>query len=104
MPTVTILEAMSLGKALITTAVGGAFEVFTEGGNALLVRPEAPDALAAAIRRLIDDPTLVGELGDSARRTYKENFTMDRFGPEFSALIKEAISPAAAGVAAESTT
>ena len=103
MPTVTILEAMSLGKALITTTVGGALEVFTEGENALLVRPEAPDALATAIRRLIDDPTLVRELGDSARRTYEKNFTMERFGPEFAALIKEAVSPVVAGVAAEST-
>jgi glycosyltransferase involved in cell wall biosynthesis len=103
MPTVTILEAMSLGKALITTTVGGALEVFTEGGNALLVRPEAPDALAAAICRLIDDPTLVRELGDTARRTYEENFTMERFGPEFSALIKEAISREGAGVVAQST-
>ena len=104
MPTVTILEAMSLGKALITTTVGGALEVFIEGGNALLVRPEAPDALATAIRRLIDDPALVRELGDSARRTYEENFTMERFGLEFTALIKEAISPVAAGIAVESTT
>ena len=31
MPTVTILEAMSLGKALIATVVGGALEVLVEG-------------------------------------------------------------------------
>jgi glycosyltransferase involved in cell wall biosynthesis len=103
MPTVTILEAMSLGKAIITTTVGGALEVFTEGRNALLVRPEAPEALATAIRRLIEDPTLVRELGENARRTYEENFTIERFGAEFSALIKDTISPKAAGVATQST-
>lgn len=103
MPTVTILEAMSLGKAIITTTVGGALEVFTEGQNALLVRPEAPEALATAIRRLIEDPTLVRELGDNARRTYEENFTIERFGAEFSVLIKDAILPKAAGVATHST-
>jgi glycosyltransferase involved in cell wall biosynthesis len=103
MPTVTILEAMSLGKAIITTTVGGALEVFTEGQNALLVRPEAPEALAAAIRRLIEDPTLVRELGEKSRRTYEENFTIERFGAEFSALIKDAISPKAAGVANQPT-
>jgi GT2 family glycosyltransferase len=103
MPTVTILEAMSLGKAIIATTVGGALEVFTEGRNALLVRPEAPDALAGAIRRLIEDPALVRELGNSARETYDGNFTIDRLGPEFFALIKEAISPAAAAVAVQST-
>lgn len=99
MPTVTILESMSLGKAIIMATVGGALEVFTEGENALLVRPEAPDALAAAIRRLIEDPELVRELGDKARQTYKKNFTIERFGAEFLALISEAISPAVAGVA-----
>jgi GT2 family glycosyltransferase len=98
MPTVTILEAMSLGKAIITTTVGGALETFTEGENALLVRPEAPELLAMAIRRLIEDPRLVRELGQKARRTYEENFTIERFGAEFTALITEAISPALAGV------
>ena len=92
MPTVTILEAMGLGKALITTIVGGALEVLVEGENALLVRPEAPDALAAAIRRLIEDPALAGELGEKARETYEENFTMERFGDEFRQLIAEVMS------------
>jgi len=92
MPTVTILEAMSLGKALITTIVGGALEVLVEGENALLVRPETPDTLAAAIRRLIEDPALAGELGKKARETYEQNFTMDRFGQEFRQLIAGAIS------------
>ena len=95
MPTVTILEAMSLGKAIITTTVGGAPEAFTDGENALLVRPEAPEALAAAIRRLIDDPALVRKLGDNARLNYEANFTIERFGAEFSSLIRSAISRAA---------
>ncbi|HYJ07068.1 MAG TPA: glycosyltransferase [Chthoniobacterales bacterium] len=103
MPTVTILEAMSLGKAIIATTVGGALEAFTEGRNALLVRPEAPEALATAIRRCIEDPALVRELGDNARRTYQENFTIERFGAEFSVLIEDAISPQAAGVVSRPT-
>ena len=92
MPTVTILEAMSLGKAVIATAVGGAREVLVEGDNSLLVRPEAPDALAAAIRRLIEDPLLASELGKKARATYEKNFTMERFGNEFRKLMDDVIS------------
>jgi glycosyltransferase involved in cell wall biosynthesis len=92
MPTVTILEAMGLGKALITTIVGGALEVLVEGENALLVRPETPDVLAAAIRRLIEDPSLASELGKKARATYEKNFKMERFGQEFRQLIAEVIS------------
>jgi glycosyltransferase involved in cell wall biosynthesis len=94
MPTVTILEAMSLGRAIITTNIGGATEAFSDGENALLVRPEAPDELAAAIRRLIEKPALVRELGRKARQTYEEGFTIERFGAEFSDLITETISAA----------
>jgi len=92
MPTVTILEAMSLGRAIITTNVGGASEVFANGQNALVVRPEAPDELATAIRRLIEKPALVRELGRKARQTYEENFTIERFGAEFSEVIASVIS------------
>ena len=92
MPTVTILEAMSLGKAIVTTTIGGALEVFREGENALLVRPEAPDALAAAIRRLIEDPGLASELGAKARQTYEKDFTIERLGGEFRELIMDAIA------------
>ncbi len=95
MPTVTILEAMSLGKAILTTNVGGAAEVFTEGENALLIRPEASDELATTIRRLIENPALVQKLGCQARQTYEENFTIERFGAEFAELINGVISATA---------
>ncbi len=95
MPTVTILETMSLGKALITSNVGGAMETFVDGENALLVRPESVDELAGAIQRLIENPGLVAELGRKARATYEQNFTIGRFGTEFWELIRGAISPGA---------
>jgi glycosyltransferase involved in cell wall biosynthesis len=94
MPTVTILEAMSLGRAIITTNVGGTTEAFADGENALLIRPEAVEELASAIQRLIDDPALVARLGHNARRAYEEAFTIERFGAEFSELIAGAISAA----------
>jgi glycosyltransferase involved in cell wall biosynthesis len=92
MPTVTILETMSLGKALITSNIGGAAETFIDGENALLVRPEAVDELSAAIQRLIENPALVAELGRRARQTYERNFTIERFGAQFSELIRGTIS------------
>ena len=85
---------MSLGKAIITSNVGGATEAFVAGENALLVRPEGIDELARAIRRLIERPELVLELGRRARETYERAFTVERFGLEFSELIRGAISAA----------
>lgn len=92
MPTVTILEAMCLGKGLIATMVGGAHEALVEGENALLVRPDAPEALAAAVRRFIENPALVAELGAKARETYERNFTVERFGKEFRELLDEVMA------------
>lgn len=92
MPTVTILEAMSLGKAVIATTVGGAREVLVDGGNSLLVRPEDPAALAGAIRRLLEDRSLASELGRKARAAYEKDFTMERFGNEFRKLIDDVMA------------
>jgi len=49
----------------------------------------AVGALAAAIRRLIEDRTLTFKLGEEARTTYEKHFTMERFGAEFHELIDE---------------
>lgn len=92
MPTVTMLEAMSLGKAIISTTVGGATEFLIDGDNALLVRPEAPGELAEAITKLIKQPELARRLGKNARATYEKHFTMERFGPQFRELIMETLS------------
>ncbi|MFZ3374909.1 MAG: glycosyltransferase [Chthoniobacterales bacterium] len=92
MPTVTMLEAMSLGKAIISTTVGGATEFMTDGENGLLVAPEAAHALSQAIGRLIKHPALVPELGKNARATYEKYFTMERFGAAFHDLIMETLA------------
>lgn len=92
---VVILEALSLGKALVASTVGGVLEVLVDGEDALLVRPEAPEALAAALRRLLENPDLIPQLGEKARETYERQFTLDRFGRDFRALVEEAISLAA---------
>ena len=85
---IAILEAMSLGKAIVTTNVGGVSEWLRDGMNALLVPTENSLALAAALRRCIDQPGLIASLGENARRTFLENFSIDRLGQRFSAVIE----------------
>jgi|SRR5579875_268718 glycosyltransferase involved in cell wall biosynthesis len=51
-------EAMACGAAVVTTANGGSEEVAIDGQNSLVVPPGDPQALAAAIIRLLDDPGL----------------------------------------------
>jgi glycosyltransferase involved in cell wall biosynthesis/GT2 family glycosyltransferase len=92
MPTITLLEAMSLGKTVIATTIGSTGEVLVDGENALLVAPEAADQLAAAMRRCLEDRALTARLGSNARAAYEDNFTMERFGPEFREAIEQVIS------------
>jgi len=96
---IVILEAMSLGKAVITTDVGGIREWLRDGLNALVVPPENAAALATAIERCIRDPELVRTLGVAAKRTFDCQFTLDRYGAEFERIIRRVIDRKSAGVA-----
>ena len=61
------LEALASGTPLVATDVRGLRELVVDGRDALLV-PEDPDALAAALRRVLDDPELARRLGDAGRQ------------------------------------
>jgi glycosyltransferase involved in cell wall biosynthesis len=54
----TVVEALAVGCPVIATAVGGVPEVVRDGENGLLVVPNDPAALAAAIRRFFADAAL----------------------------------------------
>jgi glycosyltransferase involved in cell wall biosynthesis len=61
-----VLEAMVQGAAIVTSATTSTAEV--AGEAALLVDPLDVDAIAGAIRRLLDDPDLAARLGAAGRR------------------------------------
>ncbi len=61
-----VVEALAVGTPVIATAVGGVPEIVHDGENGLLVPAGDPDALAAAIRRLVDDDELRARLARAA--------------------------------------
>jgi len=61
-----ILEAMSLGAAIVATDVGGVAEALVDGDSALLVPSHNDRALAAAVIELVGDPDRRAELGAAA--------------------------------------
>jgi len=71
----SVLEAMSCGKAVVATDVGGVREALEKNGA--LVPPRDPDALAAEVRKLLDSPMLRTSLGEKARATIIEKFRVD---------------------------
>jgi glycosyltransferase involved in cell wall biosynthesis/GT2 family glycosyltransferase len=84
---ITILEAMALGKAVISTDVGGISEWVRNESNGLLVPPEDPVALARAIEHYLIDKELAGRIGTSALRTFRRHFTLERFAEKFAELL-----------------
>src|SRR5204863_1117047 len=61
------VEALSVGTPVVSTAVGGVPEVVHDDQNGLLVQPNDPAALAAAISRILDDDTLRERLAAGAQ-------------------------------------
>ena len=64
----TLLEALSAGRPVIASAIGGIPEVVGDGANGLLTPEKDVDALARALTELRDRPDLRARLGGEARR------------------------------------
>jgi len=73
----TCLEAMVLGRAIVTTSGSGFDEVLTDGVDGVLVPPGDAGSLAAAMIRLLGEPAELERLGSAARRRAAD-FTVDR--------------------------
>jgi glycosyltransferase involved in cell wall biosynthesis len=86
---VTILEAMALAKPIVATDVGGNREAVEDGVTGLLVPPRDPEALAAAVRRVVADEALATRMGQAGRRRFDEYFTPDRMFRQFEAVYAE---------------
>lgn len=62
-----LLQAMLTGLPIVTTPVGAILEAVSDQESALVVPPQDAKALAAALRRLLDDPELGARYGAKAR-------------------------------------
>lgn len=65
---VSVLEAAASGLVPVATRVGGIPALLTDGTDSVLVPPSDPEAMAAAICGLLDDPERFAELSAGARR------------------------------------
>jgi glycosyltransferase involved in cell wall biosynthesis len=87
-----LLEAMLAGVPVVATSVGGVPEIVEDGRHALLVAPHDPDALAAALARVIDDPKLAMRLSEAASRHARAEYTPDRLAERVGALYAELLA------------
>jgi len=68
------LLAMAAGVPVVASRVGGLPEVIQHGVNGILVE-NRPEAFAAAVRQVLDDPEWARRLGAAGRQTVAERFT-----------------------------
>lgn len=83
------IEAMAMAKPVVGTNIGGTPEIVVDGETGLLVPPNDPEAMAAALRRLLADPALAARMGAAGRRRYEEAFAFDAFYAKLLALYRE---------------
>lgn len=76
---INLIEAMYTGLPCVATNIGGTPELVIDGQTGILVTPANPEALARAIKELIDKPDLAKKYGEAGRKRVLEGFTMDRY-------------------------
>ena len=74
----SVLEAMSAGVPVIATRATGTDEVIEDVRTGLLVTPDDPSALAAAVTKLIEDEALRARISESAWRHVAAKHSWDR--------------------------
>lgn len=74
----TVLEAMAMGRAVITTDAPGCRETVTEGDNGYLVPVKDADALAQAMLRFIKQPELIAQMGQRSRSIAEEKYDVHK--------------------------
>lgn len=62
-----VVEGMASGRPVIATAHGGPCEIVIDGVTGVLVPPRNAEALADAIRSLVDDPARAHAMGEAGR-------------------------------------
>jgi colanic acid/amylovoran biosynthesis glycosyltransferase len=89
---VALMEAMASGLAVITTRLSGIPELVIHEETGLLVTPESPDELAAAICQLVRDPELATRLARAARERVQHHFDLETEGNRLAGLFATTIA------------
>jgi glycosyltransferase involved in cell wall biosynthesis len=74
----SVLEAMAMGRAIITTDAPGCRETVIDGENGFLVPVKSVDALVDAMTRFIEDPDLAVRMGKRSREIAEEKYDVHK--------------------------
>ena len=85
------MEAMSSGKAVLSTNVGGLPFLIRDGENGLLVPPSNSKELASGMKKLLVDPELCARLGNAGRRRVEVDLDWSRIAEQALCIYDKAI-------------
>ncbi len=88
---IVFAEAMSYQLPIISTNVSAVPELVQDGENGILVPPENPDALVAAIAKLSEDTSLRKKMGENGHQKIKKFYESYSIDIEFQNIIEELI-------------
>lgn len=78
----TVLEAMAMGRPIITTDTNGCRETVENGKNGFLVPVKSVDALVTAMTNFIDNSSLVESMGKTSRTLAEEKYDVRKVNAE----------------------
>jgi glycosyltransferase involved in cell wall biosynthesis len=84
---ISVMEAMACGMCIISTNIGGIPYLLDNEINAILVPPNDPDAMAAAVTRILTEPGLAEKLSMNAREK-AEQFNWSIILPQWQRLLE----------------
>lgn len=87
-----ILEALGMGKALVSTTIGAEGLPLVDGEH--FIAADSPEDIARAVVSLLRDPVRRAALGAAGRRLVEERHSWERVARDFEQLCEEAISHA----------
>lgn len=74
----SVLQAMSVGRPIITTDVPGCKETVLDGYNGFLVQVKSADSLEEAMLKFIEKPELISEMGEASRKIAVEKYDVNK--------------------------
>jgi glycosyltransferase involved in cell wall biosynthesis len=74
----SIQEAMAMARPIVTTDVVGCRETVVEGVNGFMVPPHNVAELITALKRFIEEPSLIKTMGAASRRLVEKRFDVRR--------------------------
>ncbi|TML65265.1 MAG: glycosyltransferase family 4 protein [Actinobacteria bacterium] len=86
----SLLETLAMGRPLVATDRPILRDYVTDGETALVVPPEEPEALAAAIRRVLDDGELARRVGEAGRARVEAELTTRHFAERIAPILRTA--------------